>query len=640
MLARWSSMLLAAFVLLVPASGCRAAEAAWTMMMYLACDNDLEAPQLADLEEMLSVGSTAQVRIVALCDRSAEDDEDGGYSGRGVGGLDDWTGGKLLAVEKGKLVELDDWGDVDSGDPATLQKFIAAATARYPANKYALVLGDHGMAWPGICADEGTDNMLSTQEVAAVLEATKDASGELALLGFDACLMGNLETAFAMAPYAATMVASEELEPGDGWAYDVAYAELVRNPAMDGPELGQIIADSFYASYAEQEDGAEAQVTLSVIDLDQIADLCEAVDALAQACGQALDQDGRQAWLRIARARARSEQYGLDDDARKEGGEDAEAPNVRDLGDFVSRLKADLPAVAEQADAVLAQLTAAVWHNVAGKARPRASGLSIYFPADPSPLAADGPDSYRATEFANGTVWPELLQTLGNLAATDDERPALSEAATSDADLGADEAMEVTAEVDADDLDEAWFVLAAVDGDEQIVLGQLPTWPDEDGQLREQWDAGWFTIASGDAYLVCPIIDFDVIDEDEDTWYIEVPVQRLRGGKVDDLSLFFVLQDTEEGTIGEFVTAYKETKHGTREVTLGVGDVLQPIYLFVDADGNVEEIVSDDPADGLVVGNGLEVAYEAVDAGTYLVGFVTTDLAGNVAESYVQVDIE
>jgi len=245
-----SPWILAVVVLLSSWTGARAADAEWTMMMYLACDNDLEAPQLADLEEMLSAGSTAQVRIVALCDRSAESDEDGGYSGDGVGGLDDWTGGKLLYVEKGKLVELDDWGDIDSGDPATLQRFIETATERYPASNYALVLGDHGMAWPGICADEGTDNMLSTQEVATVLEATSDNYGRLALLGFDACLMGNLETAYALAPYAQVMVASEELEPGDGWAYDVAYGQLVQRPQMTAAELGKVIADSFYASYA------------------------------------------------------------------------------------------------------------------------------------------------------------------------------------------------------------------------------------------------------------------------------------------------------------------------------------------------------------------------------------------------------
>ena len=622
-------------------ASCRAAEADWTMMMYLACDNDLEAPQLQDLEEMLTVGSTDRVQIIALCDRSESDDEDGGYSGDGIGGLDDWTGAKLLHVERHRLVELDDWGDTDSGDPATLQEFIETATELYPASHYALVLGDHGMAWPGICADEGTGNMLSTQELAAVLDATSDSYGRLSLLGFDACLMGNLETAYALSPYAEVMVASEELEPGDGWAYDAIYRALAGKPAMSGAELGRVIADSFYASYAEAGQGEAAQVTLSVIDLDRVADLTQAVNNLAEACGAAIEEDARAAWLKIAKARSRAEQYGLSgDDQNKEGEDDADAPNVRDVGDFARLLKAGLPAAGTAADTVLELLGQAVVYKVAGSARPRSSGLSIYFPPSAEPLADEGPDGYAATEFAQGTVWPELVDAVAAIGASDTDRPGLGEAAVTDTDLGVDEEIEVTAEVDADDLDEAYFVLALVDGDEQLVLGKLPTDPDEDGKLRESWDGGWFTITSGETALVCPIINLDLVDEDTDTWYIEVPAELYRGEQIIDVSLFFVLQDTDNGTTGEFVAAYKETRYGAREVRLRAGDRLQPIYLTVDAEGNETEVVSDDAADALVVGDGLEVAYEEVDPGTYLIGFVTSDLAGNVAESYVEVEVE
>ena len=38
-------------------------------------------------------------------------------------------------------------------------------------------------------------------------------------IGFDACLMGMLEVADVLSPYANYMIASEELEAGSGWNY-------------------------------------------------------------------------------------------------------------------------------------------------------------------------------------------------------------------------------------------------------------------------------------------------------------------------------------------------------------------------------------------------------------------------------------
>ena len=42
----------------------------WTIMVYMAADNDLEAQALADLAEIKTVGSTPQVTIVAQLDRA------------------------------------------------------------------------------------------------------------------------------------------------------------------------------------------------------------------------------------------------------------------------------------------------------------------------------------------------------------------------------------------------------------------------------------------------------------------------------------------------------------------------------------------------------------------------------------------
>jgi hypothetical protein len=54
----------------------------WTVMVYMAADNNLEPAALMDLNEMEGVGSSSNVNIVAEVDRSAEYvDTDGNWSG-------------------------------------------------------------------------------------------------------------------------------------------------------------------------------------------------------------------------------------------------------------------------------------------------------------------------------------------------------------------------------------------------------------------------------------------------------------------------------------------------------------------------------------------------------------------------------
>ena len=68
---------------------------------------------------------------------------------------------------------------------------------------------------------------------------------DMELVGFDACLMGNLETAKAMAPYAHVMVASEELEPGAGWNFTPMLQTLAKSPKMSGIERRRTHRDSW-----------------------------------------------------------------------------------------------------------------------------------------------------------------------------------------------------------------------------------------------------------------------------------------------------------------------------------------------------------------------------------------------------------
>ena len=298
------------------------ARAAWTVFVYHDADCNLEAPMMQDLEEMLEVGSSDAVQVVALVDRHPGSEAP--FSAAAVGGVQDWTTAKLCHVEKGKLVVLADWGEANLGDPVTLTRLLTEGVARYPAHRYALILGDHGMSWPGICADDSSqDDFLDLEELGKAVAGFAKEHGPFELLGFDACVMANLEVAHAMAPFARTLVASEELEPGTGWDYTATLAALEATPTMDGLALGRVIADAFQASFVKPPDVLDpsigATVTLSVVDLAKLAPVVKATAALAAVLGKAFAAKGRDAWLPVARARAKAEEYGRNADPSVEG---------------------------------------------------------------------------------------------------------------------------------------------------------------------------------------------------------------------------------------------------------------------------------------------------------------------------------
>ena len=83
----------------------------------------------------------------------------------------------------------------------------------------------HG-AFRYVSHDEDTGDKLYNREIQDSLAGLAQ-NAKIDVIGFDACLMSMLETAYALRDRGAVMVGSEELEPGDGWSYDNFLENLV-----------------------------------------------------------------------------------------------------------------------------------------------------------------------------------------------------------------------------------------------------------------------------------------------------------------------------------------------------------------------------------------------------------------------------
>ena len=176
-------------------------------------DNNLEQAGLTDINEMEQAASSDQVNIIAQIDRAGD------------------TARRLLirpdndadTISSELVAEL---GEVNMGDPLALADFIAWGAANYPANRYALIMWDHGAGWNGIAfdsdtADFGEPDFLSLGDLTGALTQALPQTDvdKLDLIGFDACLMGQFDVFQTLAPFADFAVGSEELTPGQGWDY-------------------------------------------------------------------------------------------------------------------------------------------------------------------------------------------------------------------------------------------------------------------------------------------------------------------------------------------------------------------------------------------------------------------------------------
>ena len=155
-------------------------------------------------------------------------------------------------------------------DPETLTDFIRWSAANYPAKKYMLVMWDHGGgSKTGILVDELFNNdILYLYEMKQALE---DSGIRLEAVLFDACLMANIETAYAIRNCANWMIASEEVVTGAGTSIRFWLSELCNRPGITGEILGRLICDSAQEKCADLGDEQGAQLlTWSVIRLSEI----------------------------------------------------------------------------------------------------------------------------------------------------------------------------------------------------------------------------------------------------------------------------------------------------------------------------------------------------------------------------------
>jgi len=585
-----------------------------TVMVFLAADNNLEQFALENLNAMEAVGSSAAVNIVVEVDTKTLP----------VAGST--TTKRLRVVRDANPAAvtspvLQNLGETNTATGAAITAFVSWAIDNFPADRYVLILWDHGGGWLGYATDETSgEHLISLAELRQSFEDIRSRTGvgRLDLLGFDACSMATLEVAHELAPFARYLVASAALEPALGWPYDAILAPLVGNPGMSIRDFAASIPPAYQS--ATTAAGQGEATTLSAIDLDEVASVAAALDALA---GALLTFNADVYYEAVGRARYKSDKYIQADPL--------EPVNV-DLGDLAAKVAASAGVPAEvvaAAGELRNRIGGAVFARDQGPLYAEASGLGIHFelrrdPFGPSPFAP----SYGDLSLASATSWDEYLDAFGAQSAADVIAPTLTidqssnlagptpaNPATLDVTIVGDDAIDLQGWVAVDD----GFGILRVFG----VISQEETQP---GAAQLSWDGGLIALADGVTASALPLFPLEPGDCDLAAGLVLYRASSLAPDQV----LVIVVNCATAGILGFFAITDGPEGEALGALEPAPGSQMKILFPLLDSSGEVFDL---DPgavtlhlpagAASLFVGRG------PAPSGSYVFLGVVSDFVGN-----------
>ena len=360
------------------------ADAQSVTVMIFMCGTDLESKSgmaTSDLEEMVSATLGSNINVIVE-----------------TGGTSTWQNqivksntNQRFRVKQGGIETLNaKVGKRSMVDPDTLTDFIQFSAREFPADRYMLILWDHG---GGSLTAYGYDELFpgDSMSLDEIDTALKNGGVKFDIIGFDACLMATLETALVAGQYGDYLVASEAVEPGTGWYYTNWLSELSANPAMDSLDVGKNIIDDYV-----KMSGSGSQTTLSITDLAELGGTVPAAfNAFSSSTSQLIAGDG---FNTVATARSGSRDFST-----------SSRINQIDLIHFAENLATD------EANALAGTLRAAVKYNRNSTNISHANGLSIYFPYQSMNKVSTAIQTYNAIGLDKS--YSECIKSFASVAA-------------------------------------------------------------------------------------------------------------------------------------------------------------------------------------------------------------------------------
>lgn len=613
-----------------PISGGDSDDGSFTLMLYI-CGSDLESDYgaaTADINEILYGDISDDLNIIIQ-----------------TGGTLEWqndimrgdTSERYIAKNDGLELLETDLGQLNTTAPETLTDFIGFCTQNYPAERYGLILWDHGggSVW-GFGGDSNYEgDSLTLGEFDSALEA---AGTTFSFVGFDACLMGSVETMIVSSRYADYLIASENIEPGVGWYYTDWISRLSADTTAPISEIGTLICGDYIQGAYESDPTTHS--TLALYDLGAVREkVLPAFDAFLGSCDTEI-QSGNFNVLSAQRGKAK-EVY-------------SDTEHI-DLINYASGLGT------QEGDALCEALRDSMVSFEESKSNGQYTGVSVYLPfmdiayldtmlkVNESVNFCDNYDDFMA-RYANMLVGGHADDYSGMTASfadqssydsadeydwydyeyADEMTDYYSEYSFDDSELALTDMGDYYAlELSPDDWDLITDIELCLYGyyDGSLIeygMDSVYTF-DDDGNLVLEFDNTWVSLNGTTVPFYAEYTEYG----DDDYYYVEGSVPVEINGEEYDLILVWDADDYPEGVVAGARPVNEDSYMASKGLyELTEGDEITFLCWATDTEeGELELMYYSDP---FVYDGELTISYEDVDPnGAYEVYYMLTDIYNN-----------
>ncbi len=254
----------------------------WLIMYYISADSNLSTIGKSALARLLEEGDDDEHQVVFQADF------------------------KDTTAIRGTFENSVDMGEINMADCDQLEAFLIYALSNYSAERYMLVLFDHGGQWTGYSEDynrKPEDEIISPDDVASAIANAQSANGvgKFDIIAYECCLMAGLEPAYPLRGLCNYMIAGEPPLLGNS-AVGIYGIEKTLRLIKQQPHIGAYdICVEIASRYTTTFDVGYYPSIVSVFDMSKANSAYAAFDDFAQKL--AIHSNGPMAnYVEIARA--------------------------------------------------------------------------------------------------------------------------------------------------------------------------------------------------------------------------------------------------------------------------------------------------------------------------------------------------
>jgi len=259
----------------------------WTLLFYLAADNEQEAFADTTLQQLMTATAAdgRHPQVVVLVDRLST------------------TGTEIFEIVGGQKTPITSSPEQVTSSGAVLEKFATLGLSRAAGDQVAFVIKSEGLAWRGIGRDnthaaDSPDALMPVGDLASALIAAQTTSGRsIDLLVLEGSTMAFMEVVYELRSAVPVLAASQSKIQPDGLPWAGVMGDLDDQPGMTAVELACAVADNhveYYANNGNKSAAAGSTSTdfaaMTVFDMFQVPAVKQAHGVWAATTWALLDE--------------------------------------------------------------------------------------------------------------------------------------------------------------------------------------------------------------------------------------------------------------------------------------------------------------------------------------------------------------